>query len=311
MNNTLKKEFKDHYDIANVTVNVRHLRSTDNNDVYLVGFEEGIKSVLRISTGLSDQDALFELDAIDYFIKKGIRTPGYIKTKDNKGYFRTSGDKIAILFNFQEGKNPTFDEIKNTNLAEQAGEFLAKMHKQMPPFKTEYFKKRDITSEIKSLLLKSDYIEKNFIDGLEFISQVRFGLDFINEELNDITEILLQNDYRPQNLMIVQGKIRAIIDFDWCCMGPAIWELSLAVLEWSYPDGKSELNLDIAGQFLQGYNRIARSGHTLESLNRWIKVVALDGACTYVLGLIAKKKTGEVRSYMYSKYKYFNNIGKS
>ncbi|MDO8658339.1 MAG: phosphotransferase, partial [Candidatus Levybacteria bacterium] len=191
-----------------------------------------------------------------------------------------------------------------------AGRTLACMHEIGKTFKPVSSRSRNIFIELERVLQYEDVFKKYFEDGSIFIEQVKETIKFGKEDKSPIG--LIHNDYRAGNIFFKNDKeINGIIDFDWSCFGPLMKDIALGVLEWSFPDGRTEPDFTIFDAFLDGYNSVSVQKYAKDKeLYSWIMFSALSDTSTFfcdrLSSLDLKKKIDS--SYMYRKYLFFSKL---
>lgn len=285
------------------------LRESSDNYVFTV--EATDKKVLRISKRLPINDAAFECDAINYLARNGAPVPKFINTLSGKSYAVADG-LVAVMTDFIEGRHAIVDKdhLPTKQQAHEAGKGLAKIHTAAKDFDPTLPRQRTIFTEFERALSLEEIFVNQFDGGAIFIDQVKESVAFAKSHHGPIS--LIHNDYRPGNVFLdTNERLVGIIDFDWSCMGPAIKDTALGVLEWSFPDGAVAPDLKLFDDFLEGYNSTAiQKQERNRDLYEWIAFAALSDAATYFCDLIAENP-GEKRaiaSYMYRKYKFFKKF---
>ncbi len=285
------------------------LRESADNRVFVVGQKD--KKIIRISKRLPIDDITFEYEAISHLSKAGLLVPSWLLTKSGNFYTLING-AVVVVFDFLEGYHIQVDKdnLPTIDQAFSAGRGLGLMSNAAVGFAPTTSRNRNVYSELERALSLSDIIINDFEGGKEFIEQVKLAVAF-GRGKNEI-EGFIHNDYRPGNVFFKDdNELSGIIDFDWSCNGPIIKDLALAVVEWSFPDGRDEVDFMIFDSFLDGYNSVAqRKLEKGEELYSWIKFSTLSDASTYFCDLATDpdsiKRT--IKSYMYRKYRYFSNL---
>lgn len=291
-------------------VNQRLIRESADNIVYSVEGKD--KKILRISKRLPIEDIEFEFAIFEHLSKNNFPVSKWNKTKDGK-IFARSRDTIAVMFDFLEGYQVKVDKDNLLNKVQvyTAGKYLALMHNASLGFKTDSPRKRNILSELERVIsVRQIFIDK-FEGGKDFLKQVEDAVKFGGEDKSTIG--LIHNDYRPGNVIFKSDdEISGVIDFDWSCVGPVVKDLALAVVEWSFPDGRTEPSIELFDAFLAGYNSVAKTKYEKDVLlYSWIKFTTLSDACTFFADVSEGEYSDKVidnigQCYMYKKYLYFN-----
>ena len=286
------------------------VRESSDNHVYLIG--EKNKKILRVSKRLPIEDLRFEYEAMEHLISDGFPVAKWTKTKDGNFYAFAEEIEVAVMFDFLDGYHAGADKgtLPTKEQAYTAGRALASMAEISKTFRPSSSRRRNIFVELERVLQNKETFKKDFEGGEIFVEQVKEVIKFGREDDSPVG--FIHNDYRSGNVFFKNDKeISGVIDFDWSCIGPIIKDLALGVLEWSFPDGKTEPDFTIFDAFLDGYNSIAKEkiirGLKLYS---WIKFAALSDTATFFCDRLAspdlKKKIA--RSYMYKKYLFFNSL---
>lgn len=287
------------------------LRETDYNAVFVLDFFLE-KKVLRVSKRLDLADLHFELEAIEYLNGRKIPVAMWDQTIDGKPYAVLDDGTIGVVFDFVDGYHVQIDKNHYPTPGEAfaAGNALGEFHAASKDFVPNVKRSRTNFTELEKVLLQGDEFRRKYGDGDEFVANAKTMLAFGKSDKSLFG--LIQNDYRSHNVFFEnESKVGAIIDFDWSCYGHLVADLALGVLEWSFPDGASEPNMEVFDCFLDGYNTTAPAAQEKGSyLYNWIAYMALDGAATYLCNNLKEIDYDDrIRSYMYGKFKYFKKIG--
>ncbi len=296
------------YDLSEV-VPISLVRESADNVVYVVGEKD--KKILRISKRLAAEDVAFEYAAIKHLVQNGAPVAHWLATKTGKAYSLIDGH-VAVLFDFLPGYhiNVDKDHLPTQVQAYSAGAGLGRMSNATSTFTSNAPRTRTIFSELERAISLEEIFVKNFEGGVEFIAQVKEALKFGRAQ--DEIVCFIHNDYRPSNVFFDENnQVTGIIDFDWSCMGPAIKDLALAIVEWSFPDGAIEADTALFQEFLDGYNSISNQKWKKdERLYSWIKFTTLSDAATYFCDLAEDPGSTKriIKSYMYQKFIFFSKF---
>lgn len=213
---------------------------------------------------------------------------------------RIQGESLVVD---QEHK-PSLDAVHNAGLA------LGQLHTITEDVQIPHKRTRNIYTEVNRISTNKQKFAGMFEDGEDFAQKVATLTEELQSE--DQPSGIIHNDFRPQNTLFKGDELQAVIDFDWSCDGHLIKDLGLALAEWSYPSGAPEAWEDVFDTMLIAYNKTAP--HKIEKsdqLYRWIAFACLSDACTYFADVMEKTHTNDeklkLRSYMYTKYKYFSS----
>jgi Ser/Thr protein kinase RdoA (MazF antagonist) len=78
-------------------------------------------------------------------------------------------------------------------------------------------------------------IDKLHPDGGEALNNYRAWTEQASQELSDdrfaaLPQTLIHGDIQPANIIIDDGKVKALIDLDWCDRRPRVYDLAFAIL---------------------------------------------------------------------------------
>ena len=295
----------DNYDLIEKKP-INFLRESADNFVFVIGRVN--KSILRISKRLPINDVIFEMELLKHLDSKGVPVSRVIKNKDGLPYSLIDAS-VCVIFEFMDGVHIKIDKdhLPTKIQAFNAGKNLGLFAEAAKDFIPTSERRRDVFMELNRVLSHEEYFTKNFEGGPEFISQVKEALKFGMSKKGKMS--VIHNDYRPSNVFFNSAdSVVGLIDFDWACVGPSIKDLALAIVEWSFPDGSDNPDMNIFDEFLSGYNSVVSNKiQKDENLFRWITFTTLSDSATYFCDLVEDRNSTKrvIRSFMYRKYFYF------
>lgn len=307
--NNNMKEILGQYGIPESTA-TKLIRDTDYNAVYLVDGDS--PRILRVSKRLNEGDIYFELDVLRYLSQNSFPTAIWYPTKENQPFAKTSDGRIGTLFEYIKGDHVEISprEKPDKTLVHEAGKTLGNLHSLTIDYSPEHVRSRNIYTEFDRVLKNRDQFSAYFEGGEDFVEQVQQMVDFTKGQ--QAKSGVINNDYRVGNVFYsTDGKVIAVIDFDWACVGPLVKDLALGLVEWSFPDGASKPWQDLFAEFLKGYNENSPEKWKLnDNLRSWIMFACLSDASTYLTDLMKDPNNTKksLRSFMYNKYLFFKKI---
>lgn len=293
--------------------NLSLIQETNYNTIYKVSSCKDTY-IFRIGSRVSIEDVGFESDLIIYLHSLKFCSPEVILNNEGK-YFTNLKGYIGILFSYVEGNHIPVSKghFPDKDQVFKIGQTLALLHKNTKNFKTNYKKTRTVKTELQRVLLMEDLFRNKYVEGEEFISNIKKALNFIN--ISTLENGIIHNDLRSQNVFFSQtnNKIVGVIDYDWSCPGPLIKDVAHTALEWSFPDGEEKPNMDLFNECINGYNSTAEKNIAVDvELYEWVAIAALADSATYFCDRIKNKSENnskiKINSYMYKKYLYFKNL---
>jgi len=190
----------------------------------------------------------YEVDLLNFL--KNLPLPKPIKAKDGK-YLSDYGANKAFVYKFIPGKQVS--KISNLVL-KQVGELLAKFHMQSQHFKSKIkrFELYSVKCRFKEMINRSANAKNKIIeDNLDYVVKnlPRFFLpDFLPKGA-------IHTDFKPENTIFQNNKIKGLVDFDNSYNGPLILDLAITIM-WFCSAGK--INLRKALIIYRAYNKIRK-----------------------------------------------------
>lgn len=253
----------------------------------------------------SKEDALFEIEIYNFLSDKYFPVAKIVPVKQS-----------AVEWFVQEWVNGekavcSKDIKPDLVLCANAGRVLAKLHAVSEDFKPTAIPSRTVDIEILNILSKKRDFLEFFYEGDDFVNSA----EMIMRKLKNFSDKknLIHNDFRAQNLIIDKNQdILAVLDFDCACIGDPAKDLAHALVEWSYPDGLGKHWQDCWEAFRKGYEEILDIDD--DRVSYWVLFSCIADASSYFLRVIedckreGSKEKQHMKSYMYAKFKYFENI---
>lgn len=199
--------------------------------------------------------------------------------------------------------------VLTQSLATQAGSLLAQIHTASSDFLTQHSfqSPRSLTADIESFRTRFEADQSPPTNLSEIIAAIHWAENFVLSQPETNKPLIIHNDYRPNNVLCSDGKVAAIIDFDWS-VETEFWQkdVAQAALEWSMPDGQAESNMALFEAMIKGY--CDKAAIEMPDLRDWIRFTAVTDAIHYWLhSRQSGGDTSALQSYMYDKYLYFSH----
>ena len=202
---------------------VGRLDGGEINDNWLIE-SDGSRWVLRHYRRTRDPLEIdCERSAVDQLDRAGFPTPGPIPGVDHNGAGRLwelLDGSPAALFRFVHGDQPlqraggygSFDRT----LAEQCARLAATMHRTLAGKRLAGRRapERDPWRQICSFLDSEAAGHRVFAELITPLAEVSARLASVYERPGDLPSGLIHNDIRPPNLLLADGEIVALLDFD-------------------------------------------------------------------------------------------------
>ncbi|WP_277213224.1 phosphotransferase enzyme family protein [Isoptericola croceus] len=207
-----------------------------------------------------------ELRLVAFLGENGYPTPAPLRTAS--GELVVEADRPIAVFPWVPGDVPT---EMTAPLAEQVGELLAQMHLLTADWTDERIPVIDRLG-----LLHQGLASRPELDGVDdWHDRVRDFLEACGEELKRLDELPsgpLHHDLHRQNLLVAEGKVTAVLDFDELNRGPLVIDLARVFhyLAVDHPDRR--LPRALADAVVAGYEQT----RSLSEAERELLPVAFD-----------------------------------
>jgi homoserine kinase type II len=303
----VKKTIKNNYSLPDF-FQISLLREGPDNDVYLISDHQDKEiMVVRVSKRDVQEDVRFEISWLAELAQKNVPVPEIVKTKDNTPFYINRA-QVYVAFKYIKGDHLDLESDSKPRLTRiaTAAKALSQMHNASLDIDLDLSRERDILTEINRALDLKDIFIENSEGGEKFIQELEHYKKWAKEKMNK--RYLVHNDYRVGNVFFKGDQVKAIIDFDWACQGPAAKDLGHALVEWSYPDATTKQHwTDVFNTFLESYNETAINKIQLDNiLYRWICFSCLADTATFFCDRLDSDLFKKIRnSYMYRKFLYF------
>ncbi len=264
---------------------------------------------VRSSKRSTDTGVEFEAEWISYLSSRGLTVPKVLPTKTGAACLVLPQTAITV-FEFIAGRelsanehNPQFSQA-----AAEAGSALAALHNATAGHRINRPRKRTIFTELQRLQDKAAPVSQTVPGGSRLVKEVNDYLDRAQSWSGP--KVLVHNDYHIGNLIFdSSNRVKAIIDFDWACEGPALKDLGHALALWSRPGQAEQFFAEVWDNFLDHYNQTADQPINYDSdLKFWLQFSCLSDTCTWITDNLEQDIIKPVSScYSYRRFQYFSN----
>lgn len=214
---------------------IYHLRAGLVNQSFRVVDQSGEVFVLRISSHKSADEVMFEVEVLLELDEADIPTPSLLANVDG-GYLGQFERKPVIMYRYIPGVVP--DEL-DIPMLEELGAYMGKKHAYLKAFKPKVSKPTWEPTALPELyrvgrdeLLK---IEDEAANAVVAFCDQHIMADPVAPEL---PQGVTHQDIKRENIIIENGILRGIIDFDNSYYGSLLHDL-LTLIMWEGYEGKN------------------------------------------------------------------------
>lgn len=192
-----------------------------------------------------------ELALVAHLARSGFPTPAPFAAESGELFALVAGKPIAV-FPFASGEVPP---VMTPDLAEQSGALLARMHTAAAGWADE----RVPVIDRLGLLETAAASDVDLAGADEWREEIRGFLSRHGEALADLAGLPagpLHHDLHCQNLLVADGRITAVLDFDELNHGPLVLDLARLLQYAALEQPDRRLPADIAEAALAGYQKV-------------------------------------------------------
>jgi homoserine kinase type II len=243
-----KQFLKDIYGISAKSVDMidgglvnTNYKATSENGVY----------VFKQYNQKSRDEVQFEIDVLQELESSDVPSPQLIMSKSGKVLSEFEG-KPYVVYGYIQGN--TVESMNELQL-KQVGVLMGKLHASLKDFQPSVKKSAWEIDELKKLVKDSteSLHERGYANAKELISFVYSELEKFNFS-NILPKGITHQDIKPENILIHEGSISGIIDFDNSYHGTLLDDIATTIIWTCFEDG--ELIQSRVDALLTGYESI-------------------------------------------------------
>ena len=219
------------------------------NDSYLIKTTEG-DYIARVSSDKDKELVQFEVDALHQVAGVGIDTPVPMCSQAGESVTLFE-NRPVILYPYIEGE--MVKELSNDILREN-GKFLANLHKSIAA-----------TAENGREVWDPEVLPNLYKDGRADLAsiphpEIELVLNFLDKHLADWNNVpdlpkgFTHQDLKPSNVLVRDGHLVGVVDFDNSFYGSYLYDLLTTVLWSAYKEGV--MDGEAAQSVLSGYQSV-------------------------------------------------------
>lgn len=284
---------------GNPNEEILFVRQGVDNDMYSFFDLSGQKKIIRVSRNKSIKDVKKEKELLEELYAAGAKVLTIVKSVNNREVTILNGQPV-ICFNYIEN-----DPRVDSNEVYQAGLALGEFHTVSKNIHSQL--SRTLFTEYDRALKNQEIIPKTFIGGQEFILDVKRTLTLSKEKTAKTG--FIHNDFNNTNVLLKNGKVEYIIDFDLSCQGPLIADAAFGSVSWSTKNGEYLPDKNNFHSFVDGYNQSAPIKFGVNTdFCFWAAFSCLSIACDLLCDCLENNTfniTDVNQSWMYQRFRYY------
>ncbi len=207
-------------------ISCTHIKTGVINSNYLCQTASGEEYIFKLYNFKNADELQFEIDILLHLEQKNFPCPRLIQKNDEKLVGEVE-NKPCVLYKYIPGElQSTVDE---TFLFE-VGKVLGQLHVSMQDFTPQVQKSSWDPHDIAELVEKrgNELVERNFLEAAELLSFVRVELQ--KYSFPDLPKGITHQDVKLENIVVQNGNIQALIDFDNSYYGALIHDLTTSII---------------------------------------------------------------------------------
>lgn len=269
LKNDEQRYIENSYQIKISRIEFINMGILNSNFLIFTGDKKYVLRIFEADRTLEEEEQ--EIDLLEK-ISDIIPVPQIIKNKKNQ-YITEYNNKKLSLFEHIDGEVLTIKNINQAIMREIAW-YLGKLHKFSQNFDLNKF---DRKSRI-NLDFYLEEIKKSKIDFEEKEKIFSLAEELKKVDFENLPKGIIHSDIFPDNVILKEGHINGIIDFNEAHYGPFIYDLAIVINFWirqkKYLSFQKEN--DMIRDFLNNYSRHRKiEREEIKLLNYACKKIAL------------------------------------
>ena len=207
----------------------------------------------RLCRQKSELDIRLELAVLERLESRGFRAAYPIQREDGAAISPTPSGNV-VLYRYIEGQEPEL----NPETAGEAARALAGLHGIEPPegFDRVNFVRVEDSQELASRFDGAVHGDRTILG--RFLEETALLRDLLGED--ELPRGLVHADLFPQNTIFSSNRLKAIIDFEECCIDSFLFDVGTAINGFCFIDNRLEPGL--LESFLREYDTVRSFNET-------------------------------------------------
>ncbi|MFL6556838.1 MAG: phosphotransferase [Bacillus sp. (in: firmicutes)] len=213
--------------------------------------------------------------------------PEPILTQDGNTIVKAHDGKLAGLFRFLDGGNPSLEELEQVysfgRIAAQLTDSLAKIQLNQLPVYRPYYEiesthPRCSPSDVTNFCLRPPNEFSELADELRIISKQLASFRDLVPALQQLPHQLVHGDLNASNILVNQdGLVFAVLDFEFVTNDLRVMEAAVCLSDFIQPSQDQTMIWEKADAFLSGYGSAMKmTENEINALPELIQLRSLD-----------------------------------
>ncbi len=203
------------------------------NSNYRVETERG-RYFLRVNEGKTEAEVQFEFDVLSHLVAGGVATAEPLAAGDGRHYAGHDGQFVSV-FAWQDGTHSDSKSISESECTAVGGA-LAQLHlagADMPCTNPGRYTLDAIRQEYEAFAASTD---PELADAIAVLAEEFAWLDTNEAERRRQPAGLIHADLFPDNVLLRDQRVVALLDFEQACAGSYCYDLAVCANAWCFAD---------------------------------------------------------------------------
>ena len=265
-----KVSFQDASDIVKAAdlpdlVHLEKLSGGWTNSNYKLSLRDNTNRVLKIWDGQTFDEVNYLLSISTYLSDNGVSTPSPIPFSNGE-FVIVKNDLAWTLLPFVEGM---WLEPNDSSLY-SLGRIQASLHLVVPPVNL-----KDKYSMGDLLFDKLFSIADKRHEWSDFLYMLKSEINTLKQNIGDLPRGIIHGDLFPDNILVTNGKVNSILDFEEVCYDILAFDLAMTFVGCGWENG--EPVVERWRSLLEGYQSVRRLSHEeMDSLSDLHRLATLS-----------------------------------
>ena len=191
---------------------------------------------LRINEGKSEEQVDYEIAVLQCLVDEGVPTPMPCKEQGGKRYAMLGGKPVSV-FAWLPGYHLDSRTI-GPDQCRAVGRSLATLHRAGARSATRLMRESRYSLPRLRELFES-FSSSTDSKLQEVIATLRAEFSWLDSQRarrDQLTQGLIHADLFPDNVLLLEGEVGALLDFEQACTGALIYDLAVTINAWCFAE---------------------------------------------------------------------------